>query len=532
MNGRLGPTIYQGVAGQRTTRRPVSPRPECASRPDAATWAAAMLILALAVTAAGGAQSPDEPGRDIQRDVTIEPATPAAEFGKSLAVLIGVQNYSSLPKLKYAKADVELLARTLREVCKFDKVITLTDDAPDEIYRPTKGNIIARLDQWLLVANNGGYRRVLLYFSGHGFRDAREQTRLYFAPSDCYLKDLELTGVPQSYVQQMLDGCTRVPVKLLVLDCCHAGEARSGGVGASGSEMAVFKNAKGLNTLASCGDDQVSLESDDQRQGLFTYWLCEGLKGAANENGDTAVDSGELYKYVYNNVLESAARMGRTQEVVERKSDDWRGVALLSQVPGQETLGPNVITNSIGMKLVLIPAGEFLMGSPESDSDAPDEEKPQHKVRISKPFYLGVTEVTQEQYERVMGENPSRFKGDPQRPVEKVSWEDAVAFCRKLSEKEGRTYRLPTEAEWEYACRAGSQTKWSFGDDDSALKEYAWYLDNADSTTHPVAQKKPNAWGLYDMHGNVWEWCQDWYGDVPTRQRDGSSRSFAEARTG
>ena len=200
---------------------------------------------------------------------------------------------------------------------------------------------------------------------------------------------------------------------------------------------------------------------------------------------------------------------------------------------------PKEITNSIGMKLVLIPAGEFMMGSSESPEElakafpgtAPgwfQDEFPQHKVRITKPFYLGVTEVTQDQYERVMRKNPSTFSktgggADQVKeidtsnfPVELVTWDDAVEFCKRLSTKEGQTYRLPTEAEWEYVCRAGSTTRYFFGDDPTKLAEYAWFWDKGDKSkwqTHPVGRKKPNSWGLYDMHGNVWEWCGDWYGE-------------------
>ncbi|MCY2989729.1 MAG: SUMF1/EgtB/PvdO family nonheme iron enzyme [Planctomycetota bacterium] len=176
---------------------------------------------------------------------------------------------------------------------------------------------------------------------------------------------------------------------------------------------------------------------------------------------------------------------------------------------------PETLTNSIGMKLMLIPAGEFLMGSPESESGAGSDEKPQHRVRITKPFYLGVYEVTQAQYQKIVGNNPSKFNGESL-PVETVSWEDAVVFCKRLSEvaeerAAGRTYRLPTEAEWEYACRAGSTSKYSFGDSEAELGTYAWYDKNSGGTTHPVGEKQANAWGLYDLQGNVWEWCADGY---------------------
>ena len=164
------------------------------------------------------------------------------------------------------------------------------------------------------------------------------------------------------------------------------------------------------------------------------------------------------------------------------------------------------VVNSIGMRFVPISTGTFTMG----------EGKTAHKVTLTKAFELGQYEVTQEQYEKVMGKNPSRFKGKQKNPVEMVSWNDAVEFCRKLSDlsaekNTGYVYRLPTEAEWEYACRAGTTTKYSFGDSDSELGDYAWYRDNSGKTTHPVGGKKPNAWGLYDMHGNVYEWCQDKY---------------------
>jgi formylglycine-generating enzyme required for sulfatase activity len=181
-----------------------------------------------------------------------------------------------------------------------------------------------------------------------------------------------------------------------------------------------------------------------------------------------------------------------------------------------------VITNSIGMKLKLIPPGEFMMG-PNVGEDA---RHLVHRVNIEKPFYIGVTEVTQGQWKSVMGNNPSFFQGDDSHPVENVSWEDCQAFLRKLSQTEGTEYRFPTEAEWEYACRAGSPTNFCFGDEESTLREYAWYISGSGRKTHPVRQRRANAWELYDMHGNVLEWCQDGYddcpGEVPTSDSHGT----------
>lgn len=181
--------------------------------------------------------------------------------------------------------------------------------------------------------------------------------------------------------------------------------------------------------------------------------------------------------------------------------------------PAQLALG-DPITNHTGMALVPIPAGEFQMGS----QDFFDDEKPPHQVTITKPFYVSVHEVTQRQYETVTKSRPwqgqSEVREGPDYPATYVDWDDAVEFCRKLSQQEGAEYRLPSEAEWEYACRAATTTAYGFGDDVSKLGQYAWYSENArkigEVYAHAVGQKLPNAWGLYDTHGNVWEWCHDW----------------------
>ncbi len=212
---------------------------------------------------------------------------------------------------------------------------------------------------------------------------------------------------------------------------------------------------------------------------------------------------------------------------------------------------PVEFTNSIGMKFVLIPPGEFHMGasaeeidhlskSPEPADALPDlkqglaGEGPRHRVRITRPYYLGTTETTQARYTQIVGSCPNPAgSADGNLPVDTVAWIEAVAFCQKLSGTDPerlsrRVYRLPTEAEWEYACRAGSSTRYHFGDDAQQLAAHAWCMGNAGDQSQPVGQKRPNAWGLYDMHGSLWEWCADWhasdyYQKAPTDDPTGPS---------
>jgi formylglycine-generating enzyme required for sulfatase activity len=497
---------------------------------------------------------------------------------KKVALLVGVNKYQrrGFPDLNYAERDVEELASELK---KLGFQTSLLKGSSEGNAKASRANIEAALQE--LVADTGKEDIVLVSLSGHGATfdvkqlDGTSEEDAFFCPVDATLGDLK-TLLSLSYlIDDVL--ATKGGRNLLLVDACRdkPQDEPTKGVLKRGIQGKRVELPENTAVLFACSAGQESVESPrfGGGHGAFTYCLLEALRNKA----DTGVEV--TWAGIVEGVETLMASEPKVRKVLDKASPQYpihaghvRRTVLgkvtipppASLIPSKHPESPSIETyiNSIGMKLVSIPAGEFEMGSPSDDQDASDNEKPQHRVRISKPFYLGMHEVTVVDFLRFYhaakykiqtekdghglgytgkGKDPSEFRPEfvpwhtgfdqgHDHPVVMVSWNDAQAFCQWLSKKEGQTYRLPTEAEWEYACRAGTNTRYAFGNEstqlaaagnvaDASLKRTnSWFsfaaaYDDQFRFTAPVGSFRPNAFGLYDMHGNASEWCQDWYED-------------------
>jgi len=508
-----------------------------------------------------------------------EENAPKPRPGRLYALLVGVREYKTpaLRPLKYTERDVEDLGSVLGS-CGYDpknvhlRILTQTRGAEGLRYLPSSDNIrteLARMLKLVEIDADAGTAEddtIVIALSGHGILDPKTETS-YFCPSDTSARNLAaddpaLINLGELYDQ--LKAC-KAGFKLLLADACRNDplspnkSVRPVVDLASVTRPLKKRKPGGVAALFSCSDGQVSYEDDKLKHGVFFHFVIEGLKGEADEKGDRdgKVTLSELANYTSKEVYSYVDRT-RNDEQLPEYALKANSIALVDR-PRTIRKPALIATRAAGIKLKLIPAGQFLMGSSPDGKDAEDDEKPWHWVRITQPFYLGITEVTRGQFRQFVddsgykteaekdgkggwgwNEEKANFEQDPkftwlnpgfeqtdEHPVVNVSWNDAVAFCQWLSHVEGRTYRLPTEAEWEYACRAGTTTKYFSGDDPETLATVGNVADGTAKEkypkwsaiaahdgyiyTAPVARFRVNAFGLYDMHGNVWEWCQDWY---------------------
>jgi len=540
---------------------------------------ALLFLVSAGAPAAVNAQA--QPGEDSQQP---------RDTGR-WALLIGVDDYLWARKLEYCGADMRALrAQLIASGFPQDHIYLLHDKAEENKYRPMKANIEAHLRLILgLVEEKDA---VLIAFSGHGLQ---LKGKSYLCPAEARLDD------PASLVEvyllyQRLEKCPAA-LKLFLIDACRNDPRPDGERSFTPTEgtrqfaESIEKPPQGILLLTSCTPGEIAREEKEFGHGVFMHFLLEGLAGAADANHNNRISLMELYLYTNEKTKSYVARKFVDSQRPYFKGEMYDNFDLFTvsrtaslPVPGEGAVRPpsaqpagDSLANSLGMKFVLIPPGEFVMGSPQGEIErlvAQSRalgldteylelircEGPQHRMRITRSFYLGRHEVTVGQFRQFADQSGYatdaerdrkggfgfdaakddfirrreftwRNPGFPQaddHPVVLVSWNDAVEFCRWLSAKEGRNYRLPTEAEWEYACRAGAQTRYSSGDDPESLATVAntadakakarfpgWELTISGNDgyvfTAPVGRYAPNSFGLYDLHGNVREWCADWF---------------------
>lgn len=443
-------------------------------------------------------------------------------YKESHALVVGISDYTSWPMLPGAKGDVEKVSRALEK--NGFQVVRKVNLDHTELETAFRDFIL----QYGLAREN----RLLFYFAGHGYTlkntyDPNDRTRwtgvivARDAPlptTDDPTREFREKTLP---IERFASMAREIQSRhaLFIFDSCFSG-ARGFSTFLPNADDLVqgitLKTAEYVRQFISSGSaDQPVLDDSPFRKHFIL-----ALEGEADRNRDGFVTGSELGVFLQDKVVGETAKQqtpqsGKINDPNLNKGEFLFPLASPTAAACVETSPraspPPPVTNSFGMEFLAVPAAEFRMGA-----DGGPAARSSHQVTISQPFYIGKYEVTQAQWTAVMGNNPSRFTGDPRLPVENVSWNDVQAFLRQLNMREGTArYRLPTEAEWEHASRSCVATTYPFGDDASQLARYAWAETNAGGRTHAVGQLLPNRWGLYDMLGNVWEWCQDWYGEYP-----------------
>ena len=451
--------------------------------------------------------------------------------GTKRALLIAIDDYPPPnSKLGGCLNDAKLIGECLYQYCGYAKenIYVLFDkDA-------TKANIEAKLKE--LVNASGENDTLFVSFGGHGGLDGQQQSQ--FCVFDTELAADDVRAVLQS---------RRLAQKIFYIDSCHSGAAKTKANVKPDMEQfsGSFEKSSGLITFAGCRRNQECM--DFGGHGICTGQLIRGLTGEADFDKNGIVDSDEIYRHLLMEVPTTVKLVDPKHEQIPIRiiGQDVVGVFALAKVDGKPSrltgklpVRPKVgdiVENTVGMKLIYLPSDLAVVGSPKTEYLRNDDEAEQ-PIAITAPIYMGQFEVTQDQYEKVMGKNPSYYSAGGtgsssveglktgNYPVEQVAWRDAIEFCKTLSNMPGekrakRAYRLPTECEWEFACRAGTTTVFSTGDRISSkqanIRGDKTYLDSDEgptlARTAAVGSYKPNAFGLYDMHGNVAEWCSDFY---------------------
>ena len=488
---------------------------------------------------------------------------------RKYAILVGVREYdrNQLKNLPFAENDVAELAVILSQ-SGFRRVelLTQTEGAKKSRSLPMAKTIREAISGILEDRQKNDV--VLIAFAGHGVQFKGENEN-FFCPMDAVLTDRStLISLTDVYEQLKL---SNAGAKMLLVDACRndplAGHSRAAAdVDLQGLASSKFAEPpEGVAAFFSCSAGQRAFEDESLQHGVFFHHVIKGLKGEAKNKKREEVTWDSLVAYVKSEVPDTVKDLfgNATRQIPERRGELHDEVAIVSfasknappPIPSEtpsptpkpnvdptslrwpftateakaaqeawaKSMGKEVVEkNSLGMAFVLIPSGYFVMGSPDNEKGRGDDED-QVDVTITKPFWLGQTEVTQGQWKKIMGTAPWKdrpnVKEGPDYAANFVSWDDAQEFIKKLNQKEGLVYRLPTEAEWEWSCRAGTTSRWSFGESEKTLFKYAWFggqvkgNSNASAKNeqyaHKVGLRQPNPFGLSDMHGNLMEWCED-----------------------